>query len=88
MPNIAEDTKVTISLYLLGAIILFLVTATAAVISFKTHTEDRLAVIEVNCEDQEARLRQHDARFASQDVTLKKIETDVTWIRAILEKDE
>ena len=82
---ISENTKVTISLVILIAVLVFVVGVTITITGWKVDLESRVMVLEEKtnstCEDVTAiKSRQHE-----QDTIFAEILTDLKWIRAALE---
>lgn len=92
MPNVTEETKVTISLYLTAILLVAVISIAFAAGIYKANIDSRLSSLEVAvvrhegsvCADIAELNRKvlvHEERFDAQDVTLKGIETDVKWMR-------
>jgi len=90
--KINENTKVTISLGLLVAMLIFLVTATVAATGWKTATESRIIALEGHnrqtrddIDDMCAEMDVIRTRQYEQDAIFAEIRTDLKWIRAVME---
>ena len=82
---ISENTKVTISLVILIAVLIFVIGVTITITGWKVDLESRVMVLEEKtsstCEDVETlKSRQYE-----QDTIFAEILTDLKWIRAALE---
>ena len=89
--SLTENTKVTISIVLLVAVLIFLVTLTVTITGWKVGIESRVSALEGHVH--QSRERQdlfHEemgrvvTRQLQQDAIFAEIRTDLKWIRAAL----
>ena len=90
--SLTENTKVTISMVLLIAVLIFLITLTVTITGWKIGIESRVSALEGHVV--QARERQDElhndlgdvmVRQMQQDAIFAEIRTDLKWIRAALE---
>lgn len=90
----SENTKVTINLGLLVAVLVFLITATIAATDWKSGIEGRVSAVEVHTRAVRDEIKlEHEVmddiieRQYEQDALFAEIRTDLKWIRAAMEDD-
>lgn len=84
---INEKTRVGITLANFLILIIFVVTSVAAASSWKTSIENTLEHNQESIYENECAIEEATAVQIKNQTALVRIETDIQWIRAALEKD-